>query len=60
MHKIGLKGSKQLIFGGQFYSKNDRNLKCHVFLHFNARKHLISSFYLKWTELTRDREFLRI
>ena len=25
-----------------------------VFLHFNARKHMILSFYLKWTEFTRN------
>ena len=39
MHKMGLGGSKQYIFGDPFYSKNARRLRFHVFFHFNARKH---------------------
>ena len=35
-------------------------LRFHVFLHFNSRKHMMSSFYLNWTEFTRDCEFLVI
>ena len=27
-----------------------RGLRLHVFLHFNARNHMILSFYLKWTK----------
>ena len=60
MHKMGPQGPKHYTFGDHFYSKNARKLKLHVFLHFNARKRMISSFYLKWTELTRDFEFLPI
>ena len=60
MHKIGAQGPKHYIFGDQFYSKNARKLRFHVFLHFNARKHMISSFYLKWTEFARNGEFVSI
>ena len=49
---------KVLYFGNHFYSTNARKLRFHVFLHFNVRKHMISSFYLKWTEFTRDCEFV--
>ena len=48
------------IFGDQFYSKNARKLKFHVFLHFNAREHMILSFYLKWIEFTRNCELVLI
>ena len=51
MHKMVPQGPQHYIFGDQFYSKNARKLKFHVVLHFNARKHMISSFYLKWTIL---------
>ena len=57
MHKMGLRGHKHCIFGNQFYSKNARKLRFYVLLHFHARKHMISSFYLKWTEFTRNCEF---
>ena len=46
MHKIGPWGHKQYIFGDHFWSKNARTLSAHVFLHFNARKHLTSSFFI--------------
>ena len=49
MHKMGPWGAKNYIFGNHFYSKNGRKLRFHVFLHFTARKHMISAFYLKWT-----------
>ena len=42
-----------LHFGDQLYSKNVRILRFHEFLHFCARKHMISSFYTKWTELIK-------
>ena len=54
MHKMGPRGS---IFGDQFYPKNVRRLRFHEFLHFYVRKHMISSFHLKWTEFTRNFEF---
>ena len=57
MHQMG---PKHYISGDHFYSKNARKLKFHVFLHFNARKHMMSSFYLEWAEFTRDCEFLPI
>ena len=57
MHKLGPWGPTHYIFGDQFYSKNARKLRFHVFLHFYARKHMISSFYPKWTEFTRNCEF---
>ena len=60
MHKMGSRGPKHFIFGDHFYSKNARKLRFHVFLHFNARKHIISLFYLKWTEFTRNCEFVPI
>ena len=60
MHKIGPLGSKHFIFGNHFYWKNARKLRFYVFLHFNARKHLISSFYLKRTKFTRNCEFVPI
>ena len=57
MHKMGSRRSKHYIFGDQFYSKNSRMLTFHEFFQFYARKHIISSFYLKWTEFTRNSEF---
>ena len=60
MHKMGPQGPKQHIFRDQLYSKNDRNLRFHVFLLFYARKHKTLSFYLKWTEFTRKFEFFTI
>ena len=53
---LGLQGPKQYIFGDHVYSKNARKLRFHVFLLFHVRKHMTSSFYLKWTEFTRDCE----
>ena len=53
---LGPQESKHYIFGDHFYSKNARKLKFHEFLLFYARKHMISSFYLKWTEFTRNCE----
>ena len=38
MHKMGPRGPKYCNFGNQFYSKNPRKLRFHVFPHFNARK----------------------
>ena len=58
MDKIGPKVGH--IFGDQFYWKIARRLRVHVLAHFNARKHMISPFYLKGTECTRDCEFLPI
>ena len=40
-----------------FTEKNARKLRFHVFLPLCARKHMISSFYPKWTEFTRNCEF---
>ena len=59
IYKMGPRGPKHFIFGDHFYSKNARKLRFHVFLHFNARKH-ISLFYLKWTESTGNCEFVLI
>ena len=50
MHKMCPRRPKHHIFDKQFYSKNARRLRFHVFLHFKARKLMISSFYLKWTD----------
>ena len=47
-------GPKQYIFGDHFYSKNAKKLRFHVFLLFHARKHMTSSFYLKWTKFARN------
>ena len=41
MPKMGSRGPKRYIFGDQFCSKNARKLRFHLFLHFNARKHMI-------------------
>ena len=60
MHKMVPRRPKYYIFGNQFYPKNARRLRFHVFLHFNARKHMISSFYLKWTEFIRNCKFVPI
>ena len=54
---LGPQGSKDYIFGDHFYSKNPRKFKFYLFLLFYATKHMISSFYLKWTEFTRNCEF---
>ena len=54
---LGPQGLKQNIFGDHFYSKNANKLRFHVFLFFHVRKHMTSSFYLKWTEFTRNCEF---
>ena len=51
------RGPKHYIFGNQFCSKNARMLRFHESLHFYARKHVISSFYQKWTKFTRNFEF---
>ena len=58
MRKMSAQVPKHYVFGNHFYSTNTRKLRFHAFLHFNARKHMISSFYLKWTEFTRDYEFV--
>ena len=60
MHKMGPREPKHYIFGNQFYSKNARKLRFHVFLYFNARKHMISPFYLKCTVFARNYEFVPI
>ena len=60
MHKMGPPGSKNCIFGDHFYSKKARKLRFHLSLHFNTRKHMISSFYLKWIEFTKNCEFVPI
>ena len=54
---LGPQGPKHYIFGDHFYSKNARTFRFHVFLLFDARKYMISSFYLKWIEITRNCEF---
>ena len=54
---LGPQGPKHYIFGDHFYLKNARKLRFHVFLLFHSRKHMTSSFYLKWTEFTRYCEF---
>ena len=54
---LGPQGPKQYIFGDRFYSKNAKKLRFHVFLLFHVRKHMTSTFYLKWTEFTRNCEF---
>ena len=51
---------KHYIFGDHYYLKNARKLKFHVFLFSYARKHMISSFYLKWTKFTKNCEFFSI
>ena len=48
------------IFGDHFCLKSATMLRFHVFLHFNARKHMTSLFFLKWTEFTRNCEFVPI
>ena len=60
MHKIGPGGPKQYIFGDHSCSKNARRLRFHGFLHFIARKPMTLSFFLKWTELRRNCEFVPI
>ena len=57
---LGPQGFRHYIFGNHFYSKNARKLKFHVFLLFHARKYVISSFYLQWTEFPRNCEFFSI
>ena len=56
---MGPRGSKHDNFGDYFYSKNARNFRFHIFLHFNARKN-ISSFNLEWIEFTRNCEFVLV
>ena len=51
------KGPKHYVFGNHIHAKNARKLRFHVFVLFAARKNMISSFYLKWTEFTRNCEF---
>ena len=60
MYKMGPRRSKHYIFGDHFYSKNARNLRFYVFLHFNAMDHMVLLFYLKWTKFTRNWEFVPI
>ena len=54
---LGPQGPKQYIFGNHFYSKNTKKLRFHVFLQFHVKKHMSSSFYLKWIEFTRNYQF---
>ena len=58
--ELGSQGPKHYIFGERFFSKNARKLRFHVFLLFDARKHMIPSFYLKWVKFTRNCEFFPI
>ena len=44
--------TQALYFWRPFFLKKARKLRFHVFLHFNARKHMI--FYLKGIEFTRN------
>ena len=60
MHKMGSWGSNYYIFGDHFWSKNARKLRFYLILHFTGRKHMILSFYLKWTEFTRNCEVVPI
>ena len=60
MRKMGPWGSKHCTFGNQFYSKNSRKLRFYILLHFNARKHIISLYYLKWTEFIRNCKYVPI
>ena len=60
MHKMGPRGPKHYIFGNQFNSKNARVLRFHVFLHFHATKHIISSCYSKWTNSLEVVNFIPI
>ena len=53
----GPQGPKQYIFSENFYSKNAKKFRFHVFLLFHVRKYMTSLFYLKWTKLTRNHEF---
>ena len=53
---LGPQGPKQYIFGDHFYSKNAKKLRFHAFFLFHVRKNMVSSFYLKWTEFTRNCE----
>ena len=46
---LGPQGPKHNICGDHFYLKNAGKLRFLVFLLFHARKHMISSFFLKWT-----------
>ena len=48
---------KQYIFGYFFDSNNARKLRFFVFLQFHVRNQMTSSFYLKWTEFTRNCKF---
>ena len=41
MHKMDSHGPKHYIFGEQFYLKNARKLRFHVFYYFYAGKHMI-------------------
>ena len=55
---MGPKGAGQYIFGNQFYSKNAGKYRFHVFLPYHVRKHMKSSFYLKWTKFTKTMNFV--
>ena len=57
MHKMGPLGLKHYSFGHQFYSKNVRMVRLNEFFNFHTIKHMILSFYLKWTEFTRNFDF---
>ena len=50
-------GPKYYIFGDQFYSKNARKLRFHVFLNCQDRKHVISWIYLRRTEFARNFDY---
>ena len=58
MHKMGPWEPKHYIFDDQFYSKNAIMLRFHVFVHDNARKYMISSYYLKCNKFTIFCEFV--
>ena len=54
---LGPRGPKHYTFGKQFYSKNAKKYRFNVSLHFHARKHILLSFYLVWTDFPRNSEF---
>ena len=57
IYKMGFGVPKHYFSTNRFYGKNPRKLSFYVFLHYNARKHLISSFYLKRTNFTINLKF---
>ena len=60
MDKIGPLKPKHYVSGYQFYSKNVRKLRFHIFFHVHFKNYIKLLFYIKWTKFMRNCKFFPI